>query len=197
MKRYIFLAILAFFTTGCIPKYVDQKPSQPISKAPKVSVPSQPEVQVEKVSVIEEVIEEQKKSTSYKVTMKTKKFSFSDTGFLVNYEKSMHLNVLAMGKSVLDLKIKKNEDDICVGSLCNTKHGFNQSFLVGSYPDDFIENILQKKPIFSGKNLTKTATGFVQQLISDEYKIKYQVTNKGLYFKDKKSNILIKLRELK
>ncbi len=129
--------------------------------------------------------------------MKTKKFAFSDTGFLVKYENSMHLNVLAMGKSVLDMKIKKNEDDICVGSLCNTKHGFNQSFLVGSYPDGFIENVLQKKPIFGGKHLTKTSTGFVQKIICDRYGIKYQVTNKGLYFKDKKNNILIKLKELK
>ncbi len=206
MKRYIFLAILAFFTTGCIPKYVDQKPSQPITKVPKVSVPTQPEVIVQEAPVskvieqepiVSEVIEEQKKSTSYKVTMKTKKFAFSDTGFLVKYENSMHLNVLAMGKSVLDMKIKKNEDDICVGSLCNTKHGFNQSFLVGSYPDGFIENVLQKKPIFGGKHLTKTSTGFVQKIICDRYGIKYQVTNKGLYFKDKKNNILIKLKELK
>lgn len=206
MKRYIFLAILAFFTTGCIPKYVDQKPSQPITKVPKVSLLTQPEVIVQEAPVskvieqepiVSEVIEEQKKSTSYKVTMKTKKFAFSDTGFLVKYENSMHLNVLAMGKSVLDMKIKKNEDDICVGSLCNTKHGFNQSFLVGSYPDGFIENVLQKKPIFGGKHLTKTSTGFVQKIICDRYGIKYQVTNKGLYFKDKKNNILIKLKELK
>lgn len=202
MKRYIFLAILVFFTTGCIPKYIDQKPSQIIAKAAEVSQPTEPKIVVQEVSStqtkpIDEIIEEQKKSTSYKVTMKTKKFAFSDTGFLVKYTNSLHLNVLAMGKSVLDLKIKKSEDDICVGSLCNTKHGFNQSFLVGSYPDNFIENVLQKKPIFSSKNLTKTSSGFVQQIISDSYEIKYQVTNKGLYFKDKKNNILIKLRELK
>lgn len=196
MKTYIFLTILALLTTGCIPKYVDQKPSQPITKTPKVSLPLQPKVITLKAPVVEEIIEEQKKSTSYKVTMKTKKFAFSDTGFLVKYENSMHLNVLAMGKSVLDLKIKKNEDDICVGSLCNTKHGFNQSFLVGSYPDSFIENVLQRKPIFGAKHLTKTSTGFVQQIICDRYGIKYQVTNKGVYFKDRKNNILIKLKEL-
>ena len=101
-----------------------------------------------------------------------------------------------MGKSVLDLKIQKNEDDICVGSLCNTKHGFNQSYLVGSYPDDFIENILQKKPIFNGRGLTKTSKGFVQKIICEKYGIKYQVTNKSIYFKDKKNNILIKLKEI-
>ena len=196
MKRYLFLISLAFLTTGCIPKYVDQKPSQPIAKIPQVVLPVEQKVIVHAQPVVEEMIEEQKKSTSYKVTMKTKKFAFSDTGFLVKYENSMHLNVLAMGKSVLDLKIQKDEDDICVGSLCNTKHGFNQSYLVGSYPDDFIENILQKKPIFNGRGLTKTSKGFVQKIICDRYGIKYQVTNKSVYFKDKKNNILIKLKEI-
>jgi hypothetical protein len=143
------------------------------------------------------VIEEQKNSKSYKVTMKTKKFAFSDTGFLVKYTNSLNLNVLAMGKSVLDLKVKQNEDDVCVGSLCNTKHGFNQSFLVGSYPDGFIENILLKKPIFDGKGLTKTSKGFVQTIVCDRYGIKYQVSDKSVYFKDKKNNILIKLKEIR
>jgi hypothetical protein len=101
-----------------------------------------------------------------------------------------------MGKSVLDLKVKKDEDDVCVGSLCNTKHGFNQSFLDGRYPDEFIENILLKKPIFNGKHLTKTKTGFIQKIVCERFGIKYQVTNKGTYFKDKKNNILIKLREI-
>ncbi len=205
MKMYIFLIILALITTGCIPKYVDQDKKRTIVKAPKVSIPSQPETIIqakpttqiiEQEQIVSEVIEEQKKSTSYKVTMKTKKFAFSDTGFLVKYENSMHLNVLAMGKSVLDMKIKKDEDDICVGSLCNTKHGFNQSFLVGSYPDGFIENVLQRKPIFGGRGLTKTSKGFVQKIICNTYGIKYQVTNKSVYFKDKKGNILIKLKEI-
>jgi hypothetical protein len=202
MNRYIFLVFLAFLTTGCIPKYVDQKPSSIPVKTPEVKVKtpveiSKPEVKTEQVVEHKEVIEEQKSSKSYKVTMKTKKFAFSDTGFLVEYKDSYHLNVLAMGKSVLDLKVKKDSDDICVGSLCNTKHGFNQSFLVGSYPDTFMENLLQKKPIFNGKHLTKTSNGFVQKIVCERYGIKYQVSNTGIYFKDRKNNILIKLRELK
>lgn len=202
VNRYIFLVILAFLTTGCIPKYVDQKPSQAPAKVPEIKVQTpvqinEPEPKDTEVLEKKEVIEEQESSKSYKVTMKTKKFAFSDTGFLVEYKDSYHLNVLAMGKSVLDLKVKKNSDDICVGSLCNTKHGFNQSFLVGSYPDNFMENLFQKKPIFDGRHLIKTSNGFVQKIVCERYGIKYQVSDKGIYFKDKKNNILIKLRELK
>jgi len=242
MKRYIFLLILTFLTTGCIPKYVNQNPAkqlethtevlrapqpqittttqtivnQPIVQTPTAQVLEQPKVvqstvvetttqtsineTVETVTeepIHEEVIEEQKKSTSYKVTMKTKKFAFSDTGFLVNYDDSLNLNVLAMGKNVLDLKVKKDEDDVCVGSLCNTKHGFNQSFLDARYPDDFIQNILLKKPIFNSRGITKTSTGFVQKIVCDRFGIKYQVTNKSIYFKDKKNHILIKLKEIR
>jgi hypothetical protein len=208
MKKYIFLVILTFLTTGCIPKYVDKKSDLPSTKIlqskPQMKIDkTQPKQEVSKTLTQEnqiletkETIEEEKKSISYKVTMKTKKFAFSDTGFLVKYANSLHLNVLAMGKSVLDLKIKKDEDDICVGSLCNTKHGFNQSFLVESYPDSFIENVLQRKPIFNGKHLTKTSTGFIQKIVCERYGIKYQVTDKSVYFKDKKNNILIKLKEI-
>jgi len=202
MYRYIFLVFLVLLTTGCIPKYIDKKQATVPTKEPKVIVQpktetSKPEIKEVKVAETPEAVEEQVSSKSYKVTMKTKKFAFSDTGFLVEYKDSYHLNVLAMGKSVLDLKVKKNSDDICVGSLCNTKHGFNQSFLVGSYPDSFMENLLEKKPIFNGKHLTKTSNGFVQKIVCERYGIKYQVSNTGIYFKDKKNNILIKLRELK
>jgi len=227
MKRYIFLALAAFLTTGCIPKYVTPKQTEPAkikTQTPAVIQPqstiTKPEPTQMPVEIApgvfkipeeatsqtvetrqlpiptEEVIEEQKNSKSYRVTMKTKKFTFSDTGFLVTYSDSLNLNVLAMGKSVLDLKVKLNEDDACVGSLCNSKHGFNQSFLDGRYPDSFIQNILQKKPIFNGRNLTKTSTGFVQKIICDRFGIKYQVSKNSVYFKDKKNNILIKLKEI-
>ena len=136
MKRYIFLTILAFLTSGCIPKYVDQNPSTPTATVTQQTTKQTSQAVVTDSTVattvtqpvVEEVIEEQKNSKSYKVTMKTKKFAFSDTGFLVKYTNSLNLNVLAMGKSVLDLKVKQNEDDVCVGSLCNTKHGFKQIF---------------------------------------------------------------------
>jgi hypothetical protein len=127
--------------------------------------------------------------------MKTKRFAFSDTGFLVKHSDMLRLNILAMGKPILDLKVK-NSDDICVGSLCNTKHGFNQSFLVDEYPDTLIENVLNKRPIFDGQNKRVTKTGFVQKITTGSYDIKYQVSGENIYFKDRKNRILIKLKRI-
>ena len=178
MRVHIFLVILAIFTNGCIPKYIDKQPTElkTVDKA--------------------EIVKPKEISKSYKVTMKTKKFAFADTGFLVNSDDMIRLNVLAMGKSVLDLKVK-NSDDICVGSLCNTKLGFNQSFLSRDYPEDLIENVLKSKPIFDGKNLIKTASGFIQKIETPKYKIKYQISHENIYFKDSKNKIIMKLKELK
>jgi hypothetical protein len=174
MRVILFPVILLFIMTGCIPKYVDQKvepiKAKPIQAKVVEVFPKNQEVVISKPVIVQE----EGKSTSYKVSMKTKKFSFSDTGFLVKYSDKIRLNVLAMGKPVLDLKIM-HSDDICVGSLCNSKHGFNQSFLVGEYPDTLIENVLNKRPIFNGKNLIKTKSGFLQKLTTDSYDIKYQV----------------------
>ncbi len=201
MRWTFFIVILSLFITGCIPKQVDKKPVknptttqiQEPKLEPKIEkiVPKQPEVEKE---IIE--IEVEEPSKSYKVTMKTKKFAFSDTGFLVKSNKMLRLNVLAMGKPVLDLKVK-NSDDICVGSLCNTKHGFNQSFLVSEYPDELIGNVLQGEPIFEGKNLKETTNGFIQRIKTDKYNIKYQTSKGSIYFKDKQNKIIMKLKELK
>ncbi len=157
----------------------------------------------EKIIPEEEIVEENKitqpvaiSSKPYKITLKTKKFAFSDTGFFNRYEKSIELQVFTMGKLALDLKISLNEDDICVDQLCNTKHGFNQTFLTGEYPDKLVENVLQSKPIFGGKHLRKTTNGFMQKIITDSYAIKYKVWPGNVYFKDSVNHIMIKLKKL-
>ena len=136
------------------------------------------------------------KSIPSKVTMKTKKFAFSDTGFMNLYDNMINLQVFSMGKAVLDMTVSLNDDEICVGSLCNTKHGFNQTFLTGEYPDTLVENILQSKPIMGGKNLKKMTKGFIQKIMTAEYGIKYKIWPGNVYFKDVKNNIIIKIRKL-
>ncbi len=199
MRVYIFVVIIAVFTTGCIPKYVDKKVSIEQNTKKPIAIEKKPQITKEIVQKQEEIIIEEpttkEVSKSYKVTMKTKKFAFSDTGFLVKSNNMIRLNVLAMGNPVLDLKVKKS-DDVCVGSLCNTKLGFNQSFLSGEYPESLIENVLNKKPIFDGENLKKTKNGFIQNIESKNYKIKYQISRGSIYFKDSKNRILMKLKEL-
>jgi hypothetical protein len=199
MKVYIFAILIAVFTTGCIPKYVDKKVDVVQKTKEPVIVEKKQEIVEEIVQTREEIVIQepimQEVSKSYKITMKTKKFSFSDTGFLVKSDDMIRLNVLAMGNPVLDLKVKQS-DDVCVGSLCNTKLGFNQSFLSGEYPESLIENVLNKKPIFDGKNLIKTSNGFIQNIESKNYKIKYQISRGSIYFKDSKNKIIMKLKEL-
>lgn len=135
-------------------------------------------------------------SSPYKVTMKTKKFAFSDTGFLNRYDNLINLQVFTMGELTLDLVVYLNKDEICTGTLCNSKHGFNQTFLSGEYPDTLIENVLQSKPIFGGKGLKKMTKGFVQKIIGKKYAIKYKIWPGNVYFKDVKNGIIIKLRKL-
>ena len=135
-------------------------------------------------------------SIPYRVTMKTKKFAFSDTGFLNIYDNLINLQVFTMGKPTLDLVVRLNEDEICVGSLCNTKHGFNQTFLSGAYPDTLVENVLQRRPILGGKNLKKTSNGFLQKIETKAYLIKYKIWPGNIYFKDAKNGIIMILRRL-
>ncbi len=135
-------------------------------------------------------------SNPCKVTMKTRKFAFSDTGFMNVYNNLINLQVFSMGKVVLDMTVSLNDDEICVGSLCNTKHGFNQTFLTGLYPDTLVENILRSKPIMRGKNLKKMTKGFIQKIVTAKYSIKYKIWPGNIYFKDIKNRIIIKIRKL-
>jgi|GEM_PF-695110 len=184
---------------------VKQKPRKEIQKVAESNATAAPEIVAEE-EIVEEAVEEKKPSrfahselitsNPYKVTMKTKKFAFSDTGFMNIYDNLINLQVFSMGKVVLDMTVSLKEDDICVGKLCNTKHGFNQTFLTGAYPDTLVENILQSKPILGGKNLKKMSKGFIQKIITPQYAIKYKIWPGNVYFKDAKNNIIIKLRKL-
>jgi hypothetical protein len=222
--RILLTVMMALFLLGCSAKIAPGKVYETTTKAtpemsqepkaPKVSKIKQKEVKkaleakiVEDQNITEEVVEEETpksrfqrseliSSHPYKVTMKTKKFAFSDTGFMNVYDNLLNLQVFSMGKIVLDLTVKLNDDEICVGSLCNTKHGFNQTFLSGEYPDTLVENILQSKPILEGKNLRKMTKGFIQKIINNKYAIKYKIWPGNVYFKDAKNNIIIKLRKL-
>ncbi len=218
MKLIISIVASLFLFVGCSQKIV---PGKAVKNANTISAkefeqkeisPKKEEVlppvtkeQVieEKIIPVEEEVEQEQQiqpvalsSKSYKITLKTKKFAFSDTGFFNRYEKAIELQVFTMGKLALDLKISLDEDDICVDQLCNTKHGFNQTFLTGEYPDNLVENVLQSKPIFGGKHLRKTTNGFMQKLTTKSYAIKYKVWPGNVYFKDSVNHIMIKLKKL-
>ncbi|HHB94853.1 MAG TPA: hypothetical protein ENK88_06885 [Campylobacterales bacterium] len=78
---------------------------------------------------------------------------------------------------------------------CMEKKDFNAKMLSANYPDTLLENIFKSKPIFNEKNLEKNSNGFIQKIIKDgEYDINYSVDNNKTKFKDKKNNILIKVK---
>jgi len=191
------------------PQKAEQKKSSGKVKKPVTETVSEQNVtliQEVPAEAEEEIFEEKKpsrfanaeliSSQPYKVTMKTKKFAFSDTGFMNVYDKLINLQVFSMGKAVLDMTVSLTEDEICVDSLCNTKHGFNQTFLTGVYPDTLVENVLRSRPIFGGKNLKKMTKGFIQKIITPKYAVKYKIWPGNVYFKDSLNHIIIKLRKM-
>ncbi len=135
-------------------------------------------------------------SKSKKITMKTKKFAFSDTGFYKSDDKLIQIQAYSTGVAVADMKFYKDKDTICVGYKCTNRKYFNDNFLSKYYPNNLILNILLAKPIMEAKNLTKTENGFVQNIKTPEYDITYKVTNNSIYFKDRLNKILIKLKDL-
>ncbi len=132
-------------------------------------------------------------SKSYVTTLKTKKFSFSDAGFMKIDNGVIDLQVLALGKPLVKLKIS---EDVCVDHFCRTKQEFNANYLSADYPYDLINHVLTSQPIFGGENLKKTSNGFMQRIKSPLYDIKYKITPGSIYFKDLQNKIIIKLREL-
>jgi hypothetical protein len=133
-------------------------------------------------------------SQSYVTTLKTKKFSFSDAGFMQEENGVIDLQILTAGKPLVTLKISS---DVCVNHNCISKEEFNQDYLSSSYPADLINNVLTRRPIFEGKNLKRTSNGFMQKITSSRYNIKYKTTPSSIYFKDLKNNLIIKMRRLK
>ncbi len=200
MLKYSILLSALLLLVGCGTKpIVVRAKQQHMPKVEKVQIPVKPQVEETITEVEEEPIVESEEtlnksnSKSYVTTLKTKKFAFSDAGFMRNQDGVIDLQILAVGKPLLKLKIS---DDVCVDHFCRTKEEFNQNYLSETYPRDFINNVLTSQPIFSGKNMKKTSNGFMQRIISPDYNIKYKISPGSIYFKDLKNGIIIKLREL-
>ncbi len=129
-------------------------------------------------------------SQSYLMTIKMKNVAFSDLGFL-NYGKNYtDLQLFSAGNLMLELKIS---NDICINSHCFSKENFNTKFLNTKYNKNTLNNILNKKSIFSKNGYKKTANGFVQNIKQNGLVIKYFVSKDEIYFKDYSNHILIKL----
>ena len=112
------------------------------------------------------------------IVFKTKKTRFSGTGFYKDTPEYVQLQIYSTGVALANLKFYKNKDLICEGIKCNKRRWFTDNFLAKEYPDDLIINVMTKKPIsLKSENITYS-------------------TDNGIYFKDRKNRILIKIKDL-
>ena len=128
------------------------------------------------------------------VTIKSPKLKFNDIGYLLIEGERLKLQLYSVGKCVEEFEINHL---VCTQAGCMSKSAFNQEYLSGAYEDDFLQNILLRKPLFGGKNLLRTKDGFQQHCVNDTYDITYRVAKEKLYFKDSKNRILIKIKTMR
>ncbi len=117
----------------------------------------------------------------------------NDVAFLKRENQTLNLEVYNLGQAFFKLKIK---DKICLNTVCYDKKVFNQKFLKNEYYEDILNDILNARTLWQGKNLEKTNCGFNQNLKAKNYEIFYQVCGGKLGFFDRISGIKIILNRL-
>ncbi len=81
------------------------------------------------------------------IIFKTPLMKFYDKGFVIHYDDYIHLQVLNLGKVVLDLEIY--EDKICEGTLqCMDADEFNIKYLSKNYNDNFMYKLFKKDRVY-------------------------------------------------
>ncbi|MDD5399714.1 MAG: hypothetical protein PHQ93_00810 [Sulfurimonas sp.] len=126
------------------------------------------------------------------ITIKSPKIKFSDVGYLRNSDKSVELELFMAGKCIEKIAVNHL---ICTSTGCMSKSGFNKDYLNQIYPDDIMQNMLLSHAIYNGKNLVKTDGGFEQQIKDETVDIFYKVDSHGVQFKDKKNDIIFKIKD--
>ena len=126
--------------------------------------------------------------------IKTKKFKYSDIGYIRSSGDALELELFVAGKPAFKVSI---DTLVCTDEGCMSKTAFNEAYLNATYPDDIMQNIISGKSIYSGRNLAKTTGGFEQVLQTEDVNIKYSVDAKQIYFKDSKNNLIIKIKDIK
>lgn len=129
-------------------------------------------------------------SQSVALTIKAPSLRYSGAGFL--YRDDGVLFEAYEGRAAFRLGIR---DRVCLDGRCLSFEEFNRRFLVPCYPADLIKRVLLAKPLVD-EGLKKTENGFLQRLRTSCFDIVYSISGDTIYFKDKKNNILIKIRRL-
>lgn len=129
------------------------------------------------------------------VTLKTPKLKFNDIGYVTKTSDSVSIDLYIAGKALKSISIDRM---VCIsGEGCISKDSFNNDYLYDNYPSDLLKNVLLAKPIYNAKGLQKSAGEFSQTIKNAEVDIRYIVNQHATYFKDRKNNILIKLKDTK
>lgn len=126
------------------------------------------------------------------IVIKSPKLRFADIGYLRNSGKSIELELFIAGQAIEKITVNHL---ICTSEGCMSKSGFNAEYLSSAYPADMMQNLLLGKAIYDGKNLVKTVEGFEQNITTQDVQITYKVSTHAVIFKDKKNNILFKLKD--
>jgi hypothetical protein len=81
------------------------------------------------------------------IVFKTPIIKLYDKGFITHYDNYIHLQVLNIGKVILNLEIY--EDKICEGILqCISAKEFNTKYLHRSYANNFMYNLFKKDKVY-------------------------------------------------
>lgn len=129
------------------------------------------------------------------IILKTPKLRFADTGYIRSNERVVALELFSAGQAVGKFEI---ENLVCVeGEGCMRKSSFNAEYLCSEYPDTLMENVLRSQPIYEGEELVRNRHGFEQNISKDGVEIRYKVTDRQIYFKDRRNSVLIKIKKEK
>jgi len=127
------------------------------------------------------------------IIIKSPKIKFADLAYIRNSADAIELELFVAGKSIKKIAINHL---VCVNEGCVSKNRFNKEYLSRYYPEDILQNILLGHTIYDAENRVKLDNGFEQKIVHKHVNIMYKVTNKIISFKDKKSNIIIKIKEI-
>ena len=128
------------------------------------------------------------------IIIKSPKIKFADLGYIRNSDKALELELFVAGKVIEKISVNHL---ICVSNGCMSKSGFNRDYLNKAYPDEILQNILLGHQIYKGKNRVKTQEGFDQKIEDENVNIMYKVSSNVVYFKDRKNNIIFKIKDTK
>ena len=128
------------------------------------------------------------------IIIKSQKLKFADLGYVRNSDKAIELELFIAGKAIKKIAINHL---VCVDEGCMSKSVFNEEYLNVAYPSDLLQNIILGRKIYAGQNSIKTADGFEQKIQTQDVDIEYRVTSNIISFKDRKNQIIFKIKDTK